>query len=105
MSDPELPHIDLMSKVCPASGLVISRHTVAGVAPGIATVINPYEVTPSTVAAIGACPLATGVTTPEPFTVATFVLRLDQANVFPPMTFPFASFASALNGVVLPDVF
>src|SRR5438093_13096111 len=59
-------------------------------------------VLPSLVALIVAEPIVTPETSPEPLTVATEVLLLDQVTARPESAVPFASFSVAVSCTVWP---
>src|SRR5213593_3549839 len=78
-------------------GVTVTLATGTGV-----TVTLDVPLCPSLVAVIVAEPVATPVTSPLPFTVATAVLLLDQVTTRPGRGFPFASFGVAVSCTVSP---
>src|SRR2546423_7836359 len=68
----------------------------------LVTVMDDVPLFPSLVAVIVAEPGVTPETSPEPLTVATAVLLLDQETVRPESAAPFASLGVAAGGADLP---
>ena len=69
---------------------------------GAVTVRLAVPVLPSLVALIVAEPIVTPETSPEPLTVATEVLLLDQVTARPESVLPFASLSVAVSCTVWP---
>src|SRR5207302_1438133 len=67
---------------------------------GAVTVMAAVPLCPSLVAVIVAAPVATAVTSPLPFTIATAVLLLAQVTARPLSGVPFASFGVAVSCAV-----
>src|SRR5213594_3371651 len=96
--------VALSWRLAPRSRVAVAGLITTDATGALVTVMADVPLCPSLVAVIVAAPAATPVTNPLAETVATAALLVAQVTVRPLRAVPFASFAVAVNWVVVPTV-